>query len=62
MSWKAKPTATEKNPRPASRSTGFTDGNVIVMALRTIIPRMSHPISFDMTRAKLSVLRRRKFR
>ena len=28
MSWNAKPMATEKNPRPARRSTGCTEGNV----------------------------------
>ncbi len=62
MSWKAKPTATEKNPRPARRSTGFTDGNVIVIAINTTAPSNSQLANFDITVAKLSECRRRKLR
>ena len=55
MSWNAKPTAIETNPRLASTSTGRTDGNTTVMARSEEMTTTIQPISFEMTVAKLGL-------
>ncbi len=55
MSWKAKPSASEKNPRPASRSTGLTEGKAIATPASTETKTSVHPASLLITVAKLGV-------
>ena len=58
MSWNAKPAATEKKPRPASMSTGLTEGKTATIATITDSERSTHPASLLITVAKLGVWRR----
>ena len=60
MSWNANPTATEKNPSPASRSTGSTDGKATAIAARIASRSTDQPASLLITSVKLGVCRRRR--